>query len=93
MEINLIQESEEIDDEIFCNQNIDNGKEELKRNFLEEIFYQKNTAVNYEIPAEFFGEIEMPAFVICFYFCISYYIYQNTKNHNIIRKDILIYFE
>ena len=26
LEINLIQESEEFDNEIFCNQNIDNGK-------------------------------------------------------------------
>ena len=91
LEINLIQESEEFDNEIFCNQNIDNGKEELKRIFLEEIFYQKNTAVNYEIPAKFFREIEMPAFGNCFYCCISYYLYQNTKNHNIIRKAIFEY--
>ena len=32
--------------EFFVNQNNENNKEELKKLFLEEIFYQKNTAAN-----------------------------------------------
>ena len=91
MENNIIKEDVSFESEIIFNQNNDNSKEELKKIYLEEIFYQKNTAINYEIPTKFFREIEMPSLGNCFYCCLSYYLYQNIKNHNIIRKSIFEY--
>ena len=57
---NIIFEDELPNQDIFSNQNNESNKEELKRLFIEEIFYQKNIADNYEIPFKFFKEVEMP---------------------------------
>ena len=73
------------------NQNIDNSKEELKKLFLDEIFYQKYSANNYEIPIKFFNEIKMPPYGNCFYCCISYFKYKNENNYNIIRNLVFKY--
>ena len=87
----FLSENEKNNTEFFANQNNENNKEELKKLFLEEIFYQKNTAANYEIPYEYFKEISMPPLGNCFYCCISYFLYKNIDNQNLIRQTVYQY--
>ena len=68
-------------------------KENLKKLFLEEIFLQKNTAINYEVSNNFFNEIDIEPFGNCFYCCISYYLYKEQNKHLEIRKAIFNYIE
>ena len=89
---NLLNDNLISDQEIFSKPNNDNNyKEELKKIFLEEIFYQKSTANNYEISSEYFNEIIMPPYGNCFYCCLSYFLYKTYNNHMQIRSLIYQY--
>ena len=89
--VNVILEDDLPNQDIFSIQNNDSNKEELKKLFLEEIFYQKNIADNYEIPLKFFKEVEMPPYGNCLYCCISYFLYNNKDNHAFIRNSVYQY--
>ena len=65
--VNVISEDDMPNQDIFSIQNNDSNKEELKKLFLEEIFYQINIVNNYEIPLKFFKEVEMPPYGNCLY--------------------------
>jgi len=52
-------------------------KDNLKQLILDQCFYIKYTAVNYEINKEFFDLIEIESYGNCFYCCISFYLNKN----------------
>ena len=58
---------------------------------IEQIFYQKYTAKNYEISSEFFKEIKVSPYGNCLYCCISLYFYQNEEHHMEIRRNVFDY--
>ena len=60
--------------------------EELKKLFIDEIFYQKFAAKNYEIPFKLFKEIKIADDGNYFYRCFSYYFYKNVNRHLEIRE-------
>ena len=45
---------------------------ELKELLIVQIFYQKNSAKNYEIPKEIFTEINIDTYGNCFNCCLSF---------------------
>ena len=81
--------NEDKNDELLYNN--ENNKEELKQIFLNEIFYQKYSAKNYEINKKYFKEIDIPKDGNCFFRCISYYFYKNIDQHMEIRDSIYKY--
>ena len=79
-------DNEDKTDEILYNN--ENNKEELKQIFLNEIFYQKYSAKNYEINKKYFKEIDIPQDGNCFFRFISYYFCKNNDQHMEIRDSI-----
>ena len=75
-----------IDDNTFHN-----STEDLKRIFIDEIFYQKIATKNYDIPDKLFKEIKIPADGNCFYRCLSYYFFNNVNRHLEIRENTFQY--
>ena len=65
--------------------------QDLKKLFIDEIFYQKFAAKNYEIPFKLFKEIKIPDDGNCFYRCFSYYFYKNVNRHLEIRETTFQY--
>ena len=64
------------------------NQEELKQIFLNEIFYQKYSAKNYEINKKYFKENDIQKDGNCFFRCISYYFYKKIEHHMKIRESI-----
>ena len=65
--------------------------EDLKKIFIDEIFYQKFAAKNYEIPIKLFKEIKIQDDGNCFYRCLSYYFFKNVNRHPEIRENTFKY--
>ena len=55
---------------------------------IEQIFYIKNTAKNYEISNKNFEFISIEPFGNCYYCCVSYFLYKNQNKHLQIRESI-----
>ena len=80
-------------DDIQLEKDYSQVKSELKYLFIEQIFMQKYSASNYEIPETLFNLIEIPAFGNCFYMCISYFLYHNINEHLSVRESVFNYVE
>ena len=65
--------------------------EKLKSLLIEQVFYQKYTAKNYEISPILFEEIIIPSEGNCFYSCISQYLYKYKEHHIQIRNKVFKY--
>ena len=90
--INDNEDENLLDDNIkFSLNNQDNNKDELKKLFLDEIFFQKYSAKNYEIPNNLFYEVKVPSDGNCFYSCLSYHFYKTIEKHLEIREAIFQY--
>ena len=63
----------------------------IKNLLIEQIFYQKYTAKNYEISSEFLKEIKVSPYSNCLYCCISLYFYHNEEHHMEIRRKVFDY--
>ena len=61
--------------------------EDLKKLFIDEIFYQKIAVKNYEIPIKLFKEIKIPNDGNYFYRWLLYYFFKNVNRHLEIREN------
>jgi len=73
------------------NEEKSNEYKKLKELLIEQVFFSKNTAKNYEIPFNLFKEIEIDRYGNCLYCCISFYFYNSQDHHSEIRSNVFEY--
>lgn len=71
--------------------NCDKEKQELKALIIEQIFYQKYSAANYEIPENLFNLIKMIHMGIAFTFAFLIIYKINQDSHISIRESVFDY--
>ena len=71
--------------------NEEENKDKLKKQFIDNIFFAKNSSITYELSFKLFKEINIVADGNCLYRCISFYFYKDQKYHISIRNQVFNY--